>query len=492
MSRDQPTGNPGDLIVGNPPVLLWFRQDLRLADNPALVAAAAHAADQNSPLLACFILDEDSPGLRSLGGAARWWLHHSLQALADDLAALGITLHLARGAAQPILSALVADTGARAVFWNRCYEPGIVRRDKAIKQALITAGCVAHSFNSALLWEPWDIANGQGRPFQVFTPFWRSILARGAPPLPLPRPEAPIPSISWPGESLGDWGLLPVQPDWAGGLRDHWRPGEAGAWKRWDGFVPTACARYQDQRDRPDIRGTSGLSPHLHWGEISPRQLWHAVPADILGPGTDTFLKEVGWREFSYHLLYHRPELPERNLRPEFDAFPWQENAPALAAWQRGRTGYPIIDAGMAELWATGWMHNRVRMIAASFLIKDLLIDWRAGEAWFWDTLVDADLASNTASWQWVAGSGADAAPFFRIFNPILQGEKFDPEGRYVRHWLPALARLPDRWIHQPFAAPSEVLRAAGITLGVDYPHPLVDHGFARDRALAAFKQIKA
>ncbi|WP_430436508.1 cryptochrome/photolyase family protein [Oceanibaculum nanhaiense] len=476
------------------PVLLWFRQDLRLADNPALCAAMA----SGQLVLPVYILDDETPGAWRTGGAARWWLHHSLAALSRDLDALGLPLVLRRGDSRQVIADLVSETGAAAVYWNRCYEPFARKRDETIKAALKRDGIAARSFNSALLHEPWTVENKAGEPFRVYSAFWRACLAKDGPEAPLPAPEAltSTPTPAPQGDRLADWALLPTAPNWAKGFEAAWTPGEAAARDRLTGFLDAAVNRYKTERDRPDIEATSRLSPHLHFGEIGPRQIWHATQAAMAAGGVSgasalKFLSEVGWREFAHHLLYHNDTLPDHPLRPEFADFPWHENGDALAAWQRGRTGFPIVDAGMRELWATGWMHNRVRMIVASFLVKDLLIPWQEGEAWFWDTLVDADLANNAASWQWVAGCGADAAPYFRIFNPVLQGEKFDPDGAYVRRWVPELAKMPASHIHKPWLAPDDVMRQAGVTLGETYPTPIVDHGTARDRALDAFSRIK-
>lgn len=470
------------------PAIVWFRQDLRLADNPALAAACA----RGGPVLCLYILDELEAW--PMGGASRWWLHQSLAALSADLRARGATLILRRGPAQSVLGALAAETAAGAVYWNRCYEPAAIARDTEVKTALKDQGLEVRSFNAALLFEPWEIRTKTGDFYKVFSAFWRACALAGAPAPPQPAPGAIRPPQALPqGDDLTDWGLTPVKPDWAGGLRAAWTPGEAGALERLDAFLGGPVNHYRTDRDRPDRPHTSGLSPHLHFGEIGPRQVWAATRARG-GDSTDAekFLAELGWREFSHHLLFHVPTLPERNLREAFDAFPWLDDPAALDAWRQGRTGYPIVDAGMRQIWTTGWMHNRVRMIVASFLVKDLLLPWQAGEAWFWDTLVDADLAANSASWQWVAGSGADAAPYFRVFNPVLQGEKFDPDGDYVRRWVPELARLPGAWIHKPWLAPPLTLEGAGIRLGTSYPRPIVDHAAARDRALAAFAKIRA
>jgi deoxyribodipyrimidine photo-lyase len=476
--------------------IVWFRDDLRVGDNPALTAAAATGA----PVIACHVLDTGQQ-IRPKGGASRWWLHHSLAALARSLEARGVTLLLFAGDARAIIPALAARTGATAVHWNRRYGAAEIAVDAEVKSALKTAGVTAESYNSSLLYEPWEVRSKAGEPLRVFSPFWRAALATGEPPRPLPPPPrlagTPVPDASAFGAvTLDELGLLPTSPDWAGGLRESWSPGEAGALARLEEFLESAVRGYGDGRNRPDRPSTSRLSPHLRFGEIGPRQVWHAAEqARLAGdaPAGDIakFQAELGWREFSYHLLFHNPELPTRNFQPRFDAFPWDGNQAALRAWQRGRTGYPLVDAGMRELWTTGWMHNRVRMIVASFLVKHLLIDWRVGEEWFWDTLCDADAASNAASWQWVAGSGADAAPYFRVFNPVLQGEKFDPDGSYVRTYVPELAKLPAKFIHRPWTAPEADLSRAGVTLGTTYPRPIVDHDRARARALEAFAQLK-
>ncbi|WP_306016340.1 deoxyribodipyrimidine photo-lyase [Oceanicaulis sp. MMSF_3324] len=473
----------------NSPVIVWFRQDLRLADNPALQAAAASGA----PIIPVYILDDDAPGGRKPGGASRWWLHHSLNSLSEDLQEINGHLIFMQGAAQAQLETLIQETGAQAVYWNRLYEPWARDRDERIKSALKDDGLKTRSFNGSLIVEPWDIATKTGNPYKVFTPFWKTLKADHAPAEPIGRPEAPVFSEYKGGLSLEAFELLPTQPDWSGGIKALWTPGETAAHGRLGQFLKQAVTDYPDRRNLPGENGTSRLSPHLHFGEISPRQVWHAVKQSnhARTDGADTYLSEIAWREFSYNLLYHFPDLPDANFQSKFDAFEWDDNAEALKAWQRGQTGYPIVDAGMRELWSTGWMHNRVRMIVASFLIKDLFIHWREGEAWFWDTLVDADLASNSASWQWTAGSGADAAPYFRVFNPVGQSEKFDPEGDYLRKWIPELADLPNKAIHAPWTADKAVLSRAGVTLGETYPKPIVDHGDARKRALAAFEKIK-
>lgn len=473
------------------PVIVWFRQDLRLSDNPALEAAR----QTGQAVLPLFILDDETPGQWRRGGASRWWLHHSLAALSGALEAIGSCLLLRRGPAGAVLKALIEETGATAVFWNRCYEPFNCERDKSIKAELSSSGLDVQSFNASLLAEPWTVRNKSGDPFRVFSPFWRNIRSELDPGYPLKAPEHLPSPAEWPAsDPLKSWNLLPHNPDWAEGFNTVWTPGEAGARKRLEDFLASGARQYAGGRDRPDKPYTSGLSPHLHFGEVSPRQIVSATESvrdDIGDRNAEKFLSELGWREFAYSLLFNFPDLPEANYQAKFDRFPWREDSAALRAWQRGQTGYPMVDAGMRELWATGWMHNRVRMITASFLIKHLMIDWREGEKWFWDTLVDADLANNSASWQWVAGSGADAAPYFRIFNPVTQGEKFDPDGDYIRKWVPELARLPGKYLNQPWNAGPLILKEAGIELGKTYPAPIIDHKAARERALAAFQSLK-
>jgi len=478
------------------PALVWFRQDLRLQDNAALAAAR----ERGGAVVPVYILDEAGEGAWVPGAASRWWLHYSLVALDAALRGRGSRLVLARGPALEVLERLRREAGADAVYWNRRYEPAAIARDRLVKAAVNDSGAEARSFNAALLHEPHTVANKQGGPFQVFTPYWRHCLALPveAPvrlrPGPLPAPDR------WPASAeLADLGLRPRIP-WDGGLAEAWEPGEAGGARRLRRFATAALAAYDQGRDRPGEDGTSRISPWLHFGEVGPRQVWAAVRAQagdtgVFPPsnGARVFLGEIGWREFAHHLLFHFPATPEKPLRPEFGRFPWDRDPQGahLRAWQRGRTGYPIVDAGMRQLWATGWMHNRARMIVASFLVKHLLLPWNRGAEWFWDTLVDADLANNTLGWQWSAGCGADAAPFFRIFAPVRQGEKFDPEGTYVRRWVPELARLPALFVHQPWEATADILAAAGVRLGENYPKPLVDHAGARARALAAFQQLR-
>jgi deoxyribodipyrimidine photo-lyase len=425
-------------------------------------------------------------------------LHQSLASLEVSLRELDSRLIIRCGPTIESLKALVKETGAGAVFWNRRYEPAVIARDEKIKETLLVAGLVAESFNGALLHDPWTIRNQHGKPFQVFTPFWKHCLTKPAPesPLPAPRKLAALPQ--WPKSLVLDTLELEPRINWAKEMRAMWQPGEAGAGAQLKRFLNDALLNYNEDRNCPGRAGTSRLSPHLHFGEITPRQVWHAARRYAKAkriPETTwckwQFLTEIGWREFAHHLLCHFPNTPAEPLRKNFRHFPWREDTAFLKAWQQGRTGYPIVDAGMRELWTTGWMHNRVRMIVASFLVKDLLLSWTEGARWFWDTLVDADLAQNTLGWQWTAGCGADAAPYFRVFNPMSQGEKFDPRGDFVRRWCPELKRLSDRWLHQPWQAPAEILARAGVELGHTYPRPIVSHAIAREVALEAFSKIR-
>jgi deoxyribodipyrimidine photo-lyase len=475
------------------PSLVWFRTDLRLADNPALLAAIAHGG----AVIPVFIHAPDEEAPWQPGGASNWWLHQSLSALKKGLRNLGSRLVIRHGPALKTLLALAKEAGSDAVFWNRRYEPVVMERDTQIKKTLRAAGLKAESFNAALLNEPWTIQNLSGKPFQVFTPFWKNCLMDLEPAGPLPAPKSLLVPSSWPKSlELEELGLDP-KINWAEGIAAEWQPGEQGAHVRLKEFLGPALEDYTLQRNHPGVSGTSRLSPHLHFGEISPRQIWHAVRRYAESHGIKTwrasqFITELGWREFSHHLLYHFPHTPDKPLRQNFENFPWRKNTAQLKAWQKGMTGYPVVDAGMRELWTTGWMHNRVRMIVASFLVKDLLLPWQSGARWFWDTLVDADLAQNTLGWQWTAGCGADAAPYFRIFNPITQGQKFDPHGDYLRRWCPELSRLPDKCIFEPSKASPEILRAANIELGRTYPKPIVNHALAREAALESFARITA
>ena len=451
------------------PVIVWFRQDLRLSDNPALRAAAALGA----PIIPLFVLDDAVAGDWAWGGASRWWLHHSLASLDKSLKD---HLVLRKGTAAKIISALVSETGADTVFWNRCYEPFTAERDTTLKMVLTGDGIAVESFNGSLLHEPWELKTKTDNPFRVFTPFWNAMCERHVGAAHLTPGNLKFAKAE--SDDLNSWKLMPTRPNWSKGF--DWTPGEQGAHDSLHDFLDNV-ADYKTARDLPDRDGTSRLSPHLHWGEISPRQVWHAVQTHGRSEGAQTFLKELGWREFCAQLLFHNPDLPAKPLDTRFIKFPWRHSDKDFHAWTRGRTGIPIVDAGMRQLWQTGWMHNRVRMIVASFLIKHLGVDWRRGEAWYWDCLVDADLSNNAANWQWVAGCGADAAPFFRIFNPVLQGEKFDPKGAYVRKFVPELASVPDRYIHQPWQMDSPP----------KYPAPIVDLRAGRDRALSAFRALK-
>jgi deoxyribodipyrimidine photo-lyase len=472
------------------PTLLWFRRDLRLADNPALQAALK----RKQPVIPVFIWAPDEETPWEPGAANRWWLHQSLTSLAADLQAAGSKLVLRCGPACETLQRLTEETGATAVYWNRRYEPSVLARDARIKASLRTSGIEAESFNAALLHEPWTIQNKSEKPFQVFTPFWRHCLTLPDPPEPLPTPKKVPAPVQVPASvALEEFGLEP-RIKWAEGFRAAWKPGSAGAREQLKRFITAAFENYSEERNRPDHLGTSRLSPHLHFGEISPRQVWHALRRSAGSSSAwrnSQFLAEVGWREFAHHLLYHFPHTPTEPLRGEFKSFPWRDNPAWLKAWQRGQTGVPLVDAGMRELWITGWMHNRVRMVVASFLVKNLLLPWQEGTRWFWDTLVDADLAQNTLGWQWSAGCGADAAPYFRIFNPVSQGEKFDPDGDYVRQWVPELAKLPAPWIHQPWTAPAAELTRASVILGKTYPDPIVSLSISREVALEAYSRMR-
>ncbi|GAA4367478.1 cryptochrome/photolyase family protein [Paeniglutamicibacter cryotolerans] len=471
MASSHTDGNPADTAI------VWFRDDLRVADNPALLAAAAHGN-----AVGLYVLDQESAGIRPLGGAARWWLHHALEDLRAGLAGLGIPLILARGPAALLVPEICDQVGASAVFWNRRY--GAVERvvDTVAKQRLQRADVQVESFQASLLHEPWRLATGAGTPYRVFTPFWKAASSLEIRyPLPTPAPGCGAPGRIPAGDALDDLCLLPLGVDWAAGLREHWSPSEGAGLSLLGAFIQDVLPDYATARERPDLHGSSRLSPYLRWGQLSPFQVWHALAGSRAGHPHDAsvFASQLGWREFCWHQLFHNPDLAVANLRPVFNAYPWKwpdASEPAaegpdtrahLAAWQQGMTGLPLVDAGQRELWHTGWMHNRVRMVSASFLVKNLGIHWRLGEQWFWDTLVDADAASNPANWQWVAGSGADASPFFRIFNPETQAKKFDPEGRYTGAWVPEAGNP-------------------------HYPEPLVDLKESRALALDSYAGMKA
>ena len=467
--------------------IVWFRRDLRLSDNPALADALA----RHRYVLPVYIHAPGEDGVWAAGAASNWWLHHALDDLSQQLDA---RLLVRRGPVLDTLLALIADSGAEAVYWNRLYEPAAIERDTAIKRRLRAEGIDAGSHNAALLFEPWEVSTRQERPYRVFTPFWKELVARG-----LPSTRQALPQLT--GRLIGAEHLRALDPEpldslgllprirWDDGIAGTWEPTRAGAEARLDEFLASGLRHYQSGRHLPAKDRVSRLSPYLHFGQLGPRELVAACRAG--GGGADAYLRELGWREFAHHLLYHFPHTSDEPLDERFAAFPWRAGDAQLAAWQTGRTGVPLVDAGMRQLWQTGWMHNRVRMIVASFLTKNLLLPWQAGARWFWDTLIDADLANNTLGWQWTAGCGADAAPYFRVFNPVLQGERFDANGDYVRRWVPELARLPDKWVQRPWEASAVVLEEAGVRLGQDYPHPLVDLKASRERALAAWGRVK-
>ena len=465
--------------------ILWLREDLRLHDNLALNFAA-----ESGEFIAVYIYPEN------LGAASYWWLHHSLKSLIEQYADKGVSLILRTGDPVLVLNELSAEINADNVVWNRVYSPHGIEQGQKVKLALSIQDVASKSFNSQLLIEPTQIVNKQGTPFKVFTPFWRHCLT-----LLSPSPIQSLPSFNAisdnvKSDKLDDWGLLPTKPDWAGGIKERWQPGEEGAQKRWDTFLSRTISKYKDGRDIPSQENTSMLSPHLVFGEIGPRQIWFDTQQAIVTNEIDSengnkFLSEIGWREYSRYLLVHFPHVTDTPFNQKFIGFPWQDDAKLLDAWKKGMTGYPIVDAGMRELWHTGYMHNRVLMVVGSFLTKHCLTHWKEGMNWFWDTLVDADIGNNTASWQWISGSGADAAPYFRIFNPILQGEKFDKEGDYIKKWVPELKKMPSRFINKPWEADGKTLEMAGVSLGVDYPLPVVDHKQARERALAAYQAMK-
>ena len=472
----------------NSPVVMWFRQDLRLRDNPALLAA--HRTGR--PILPLFILDDEASGKWKLGAASRWWLYKSLQSLN---ASLDRKLCLQSGSSIKILDDLFDTFGATAIYWNQCYEPWRIKQDTNLQEFFTKRGIDLHSFNGSLLFDPKTTRKKDGTPYRVFTPFYKNgYLGNGHEPrLPNKAPKT-LSITTHKGLALNDLKLLPANP-WHKKLEKQWQPGEAGAQARLKAFLKYGLQQYKEGRNYPAQNYVSRLSPHLHFGEISPQNVWHAVKKTMLThrcrADGETFFRELGWREFSYHLLFHFPDLPHLNLQHKFDAFPWRNDMNALRRWQQGQTGVPIVDAGMRELWETGYMHNRVRMIVGSFLVKNLMLHWHQGEEWFWDTLVDADLANNSASWQWIAGCGADAAPYFRIFNPVTQGQTFDADGRYVRRYVPELAKLPLKYLHKPWEAPDHVLAQAGVKIGKQYPQPIVRLEESRKRALEAFSKLR-
>lgn len=463
--------------------ICWFRQDLRIADHPAL----SHACSQGE-VIPVFILDQDD---RKLGGASKWWLHHSLKALEKTLGALIVK----SGNPKSVLDDLAKQYEADAIYWNRSYEPHSVNRDTELKTHFKTQGIEVQSFTGSVLYEPWEIETGTGGPYKVYTPFWKSIQAKGF-PKPLPAPIISLAKIEVDHNAIDKLDLLPNNPNWAKDWETLWTPGENGAHLQTETFLEHGINGYGELRNRPDLPNVSRLSPHIHFGEISPRSLvaissFFVDKVQKYASDINKFQAEIAWRDFANHLMFHFPNITEENWKPAFDYYPWRDDEIQLKAWQQGMTGYPMVDAGMRELWHTGYMHNRIRMLVGSFLVKHLQMHWKHGEAWFWDTLLDADLANNTSSWQWIAGSGADAAPYFRIFNPLTQGPKFDPNGEYVRQWCPELSELPNKVIHAPHEASALELRAAGVELGKTYPLPIVDHKLARTRALEGYEKVK-
>lgn len=468
-------------------VIFWFRQDLRLSDNPGLLAAV-----DSGHVMPIYILDDETAGDFRMGAASRWWLHHSLHALNNTL---NHQLNVYLGNAKDILLQIIEENNITAVYWNRCYEPWRIKADTHIKSQLKKLQIECKTYNGSLLWEPWDIAKPDGTPYKVYTPFYRrGCLHAALPRKPLEPPKQPI----WmqdkdPKCSIEQLGLLPIVP-WYKSIEHSWDIGEIAAQKKLFHFLENTLLNYKENRNYPSKPNTSRLSPHLHFGEISPNQVWYSAETQGMlnhwEADLDYFKSEIGWREFSYYLLYYFPKLPTKNYQSKFDGFEWHHNTKLLEAWQKGMTGYPIVDAGMRELWQTGYMHNRVRMIVGSFLVKNLLIHWHAGEQWFWDCLLDADLANNSANWQWIAGCGADAAPYFRIFNPVTQGEKFDRDGTYTRHFVPELKELPNQYLFKPWEAPSHILERAGVSLGNTYPHPIIDLKNSREKALTAYQKL--
>ena len=474
--------------------ILWFRRDLRLTDNPALDAALA----TGKTLVLVYLFEDTRTDLaRPLGGASKWWLDKSLKQLSRDIKALGGELVLRQGRSEEAIPRLIEEAQATHVFWNRRYEQPAQDRDAALKKSLQSMSVEVQSFNGSLLTEPWSQKTGSGGYYKVFTPYWRSVEKNYSPQPASAKPKR-LTTRTLHSDDLDSFNLHPEQPDWSRGFKPCWQPGEAGAHKRLEAFLNAPVSHYIDQRNRPDIEtGTSGLSPHLAFGEIGPAQIWRAVNNRIQSGQAEeknatVFLKEIVWREFSYALLYHNQNLATENYNQKFAHMPWRDNTEDYENWCKGQTGFPMVDAGMRQLWQTGWMHNRVRMIVASFLTKHLLLPWQIGEKWFWDTLVDADPASNAASWQWTAGSGADAAPYFRVFNPITQGPKFDETGDYVRKYCPELAGLATKYIHRPWEASPVELAAANVKLGETYPLPIIDHKEGRERALAAYQNVKS
>ena len=477
--------------------IVWFQNDLRLEDNPAFI----HGIKSPSNLIPIFIWDEERDWFSSMGEASRWWLHHSLEALSQSLKKLGLDLLIFKGKTDLVLQELVGKNRVEQVLWNRRYDPSSFQSDKKVSRFLDGLGVESSDFPAYTLFEPDRIRNKSGGIYKVFTPFWKCCLQflDEIQPLAFPTLSEKVQTIPLHlGSydclcSIGDLGLLP-QVKWDRLFEKTWNVGEKNASLGLNDFLNTKATQYKLSRDIPSVVGTSRLSAALHFGEISPRQVVQATreqfgDSGLQDPGVACYLSELGWREFSTHLLYHFSELPQKSLRPEFEKFPWQNSNLFLKAWQKGCTGIPMVDAGMRELWQTGWMHNRVRMIVASFLVKNLMVDWRLGAEWFSNSLVDADIASNVLSWQWVAGCGVDASPYYRIFNPVTQGQKFDPEGEYVKKWIPELCAIPKKWVHCPWEANEDLQNHWG--LGDDYPKPIVDLKESRQIALDAYQSIK-
>jgi deoxyribodipyrimidine photo-lyase len=464
-------------------IIHWFRQDLRLGDNPALSEAASQGL-----IMPVYILDDENAGDYKPGAASRLWLHHALLALDKSL---GNRLCVYAGKAEEILPQIVKENEITAVYWNRCYEPWRIKRDKMIKKSLAAIDIDSKSFNGSLLWEPWDISKNDGTPYKVFTPFYRKgCLNASSPAIPLPEPkEMEFVDNKDNSGTIESLQLLP-KIKWSTKIEKHWDISEKGALEKLNTFLKAGIVNYKEGRNFPGQSHCSQLSPFLHFGQISPNQVWHAAKSKEEDKDVDHFCSELGWREFSYNLLYYNPDLPFKNLQSKFDKFPWRQDPESLKKWQTGKTGIPIVDAGMRQLWQTGYMHNRLRMIVGSFLVKNLLLHWHHGERWFNDCLVDADLANNSASWQWIAGCGADAAPYFRIFNPVTQGQKFDAEGKYILRYVPELEKLPIKYLFSPWQAPEKILQDSGIKLGVDYPRPIADLSLSRERALEAFHSL--
>lgn len=478
------TAKTAKKYLNNRTVIHWFRQDLRLADNPALLAGA-----QQGTVVPIYILDDENAGAHAMGAASRCWLHHSLTSLNKSLDG---QLQVYKGDPATILDQLIEQHGVSTLTWNRCYEPWRIARDQQIKKDLVDKGLEVKTYNGSLLWEPWEVLKPDMTPYKVFTPFFRKAYASAlSPRLPLSKPENLNLQTKPDGTtSIDDLELLPVKR-WDESVLSHWYIGERAAQNKLEHFIENGMSDYKKGRDFPAQKSVSQLSPYLHFGELSPNQAWYAAQASGDNDNVHHFMRELAWREFSHSLLYHFPGLPSENLQAKFDDFAWLQDSQLLTRWQTGQTGHPLVDAGMRELWQTGYMHNRVRMIVGSFLVKNLLLDWRLGASWFWDCLFDADLANNSASWQWVAGCGADAAPYFRVFNPCTQGQKFDPDGSYTRRFVPELKNLPNKYLFCPWEASKEVLRKANIELGVSYPEPVVDLKQSREQALAAYQNMK-